>query len=265
MNEGITTLAQSFESLKSSVVKELNAVNVTVKRLHEVVVGVYPDGVIPKELLIEMEVASSSQDFFAIVTRHGMWNCINYHLLEGIVEKAVSQDNQLQKELEQHKGHVVEFAQKTPVLDYIDLHSMKASQKTANVLPFDHHAPDPVMFAPFQLKLKLSAENQSLTVILSLQNHVMKQFSFLPPTLLLGTVSRGSIAITLHFPRVEMERVCAVAKSSGEFFKEHAVEAANIDNQFQTISQYDEVIPTPLSLCCSNTSSTIPVGQTKWQ
>ena len=257
--------------------------NVTVKQLHEVVVGVYPDGAIPKKLMMEMEAASSSHDFFAIITRHGMWNCINYHLLESIVPR----DNQLQKKLEQHKGRVVEFAQKTPVLDYIDLCSMKASEKTANVLPFDQYASDPVMFAPFQLKLKLSAENRSLTVILSLQKHVMKQFSFLPPTLLLGTVSRGSIAITLHFPRVEMKRVCAVAKSSGEFFKEHDVETANIDNQFQyqqTISQYDEVIlahtlslslsfslsfsfsPPPLPrLSHSNTSSTTPPGQTKWQ
>ena len=264
MNAEITTLAQSFESLKTSVVKELNALNITVKRLHEVVVGVYPDGAIPKKLIMEMEAASSSHDFFAIITRHGMWNCINYHLLESIVPR----DNQLQKKLEQHKGRVVEFARKTPVLDYIDLCSMKASEKTANVLPFDRYAPDPAMFAPFQLKLKLSAENRSLTVILSLQKHVMKQFSFLPPTLLLGTVSRGSIAITLHFPRVEMKRVCVVANSSNEFFKEHDVEAANIDNQFQykhTISQYDEVILTPLSLYCSNTSSTTPPGQTKWQ
>ena len=250
VNEDITTLAQSFESLKSSVVKELNAVNVTVKGLHEVVVGVYPDGAIPKKLMMEMEAASSSHDFFAIITRHGMWNCINYHLLESIVPR----DNQLQKKLEQHKRRVVEFAQNTPVLDYIDICSMKASEKTANILPFDQYAPDPVMFAPFQLKLKLSAENQSLTDILALQNHMMKQFSFFPPTLLLGTVSRGSIVITLHFPRVEMKRVCSLAKSSGEFFKEHAVEGANIDNQFQyqqTISQYDEVIPTPLSLYCS--------------
>ena len=251
VNEGIATLAQSFESLKSSVVKELNAVNVTVKRLHEVVVGVYPDGAVPKQLMMEMEAASSSQDFFAIITRHVMWNCISYHLLESVVGKAVSRDNQLQKELEQHKGHVVEFAQRTPVLDYIDLCSMKTSEKTANILPFDQYAPDPAMFAPFQLKLKLAPENRSLTVVLALQNHVMKQFSFLPPTLLLGTVSRGSIAITLHFPRVEMKRVCAVTNSSSEFFKEHDVEAAYIENQFQyqqTISQYDEVISTPLSL-----------------
>ena len=251
MNEGIATLAQSFESLKSSLLKELNALNVTVKQLHKVLVAVYPDSAIPKKLMVEMEAASSSQDFFAIITRHGMWNCINHHLLESIVEKAVPQDNQLQKELEQHKGHVVEFAQKTPVLDYIDFCSMKASEKTANVLPFDQYAPNPAMFAPFQLKLKLSAENHSLTDVLAIQNHVIRQFSFLPPTLLFGTVSRGNIAITLHFPRVEMERVCAVAKSSGEFFEEHAVEAAKIDNQFQyqqTISQYDEVIPIHLYL-----------------
>ena len=247
MNAEIATLAQSFESLKSSVLKELNAMNVTVKQLHEVVVAVYPDGAIPKELMGEMEAASSSQDFFAVITRHGMWNCINHHLLESIVP----QDNQLQKELEQHKGGVTEFVQNTPILDYIDLRSIKTSEKTANILPFDQYPPDPVMFAPFQLKLGLSAENQNLTVIFSLQNHVMEQFSFLPPTLLLGTVSRGSIAITLHFPRVKMERVCAVAHSSGEFFKENAVEAANVDNQFQyqqTISQYDEVIPTHTTL-----------------
>ena len=240
MNAMITTLVQSFESLKSSVLKELNAVNVTVQRLHEVVVGVYPDGAVPKKLMVEMKAASSSQDFFAIITRHGMWNCINHHLLESVVENAVPRENQLQKRLKQHKGSVAEFVQKTPVLDYIDLCSMKASEKTANVLPFDQYAPDPVMFAPFKLKLKLSTENRSLTVVLALQNHVMKQFSFLPPTLLLGTVSRGSIAITLHFPRVEMERVCAVAHSSGEFFKEHVVETANIDNQFQF--QYQQTI-----------------------
>ena len=263
MNTEIATLAQSFESLKSSVLKELNTVNVTVKRLHEVVVGMYPDGAIPQKIMVKMEAASSSQNFFAIITRHGMWNCINHHLLESVGKKAVPQENQLQKELERHKGHVVEFAQNTSILDYIDLCSMKASEKTANILPFNQYAPDPVLFAPFQLKLKLSTENQSLAVILALQNHVMGQFSFFPPTLLLGTVSRRSTAITFHFPRVEMERVCAVAKSSGEFFEEHAVETANIDNQFQyqqTISQYDEVIPTPLSLYCSNKTSTTPPG-----
>ena len=232
VNEEIVTLAQSFESLKTSVLKELDSMNVTVQQLHEVVAGVYPDNAIPKPMMVEIEAASSHHDFFTVITRHGMWNYINHHLLECIVE-GVPRENQLRKELAQHKEKVEEFAQKTPIHDYIDSCSSQVSATTANVLPVDHYAPDPAMFASFQLKLDLSIKSQSLQVILALQSRVMKQFSFPHPTLLLGAINRGSVVINWHFPRVEMERVCSVANSSQYFFKELNMKAVNIDNQFQ--------------------------------
>ena len=207
--------------------------NITVQQLHEMVAGVYPDNAIPKPMMVQIEAASSHHDFFTVITRRGMWNYINHHLLECIVEKAVPRDNQLQKQLAQHKGKVEEFAQKTPIHDYIDSCSSQVSATTANVLPVDHYAPDPAMFASFQLQLDLSIESQSLQIILAFQSRVMKQFSFPHPTLLLGALHRGSVVINWHFPRVEMERVCSVANTSQYFFKEFNVKAVNIDNQFQ--------------------------------
>ena len=102
----ITTLSHSFELLQEAVLKELNLTKSNVSQLHEAVAGVYPDKAIPKSIMTEMQAATGSHNLFAVITRHGMWNYINHHLLEYMVEKTLSQNNHLQNEIEVHKRKV---------------------------------------------------------------------------------------------------------------------------------------------------------------
>ena len=233
MSREIVTLAQSFESLQAAVIKELDSATVKVPQLHKAVVSMYPDKAIPKSITVEMQAALCTRDLFTVIKRHGMWNYINYHLLECVVERLVPQNDQLRKQFAVHKDNVAQFVQKTPIHSYIDSCSHLASETTANVMPVHQFPPDPAMFASLNLTLPLSSQSQRLSVILQLQNHVMKHFSFPHPTLLLGAVSRGSTVVSFHFPRVELERVCSLANSSSRFFTQLNLQSVTIDNQFQ--------------------------------
>ena len=226
-----TTLSHSFELLQEAVLKELDLMKSNVSQLHEAIAGVYPDKAIPKSVMTEMQAATGSHNLFAVITRHGMWNYINHHLLEYImVEKTVPQNNHLQNEIEVHKRKVETFLRRTPIHDYIDSCSELASGKTANVMPVHEFPPDPAMFIPFQHTFSDKLLSQSMGVFVRLQNHVMKHFSLPHPTLLLGAVSTGSTVVSFHFPRVELERVSSLARKSSGFFSELNVETVSIDN-----------------------------------
>ena len=233
VSKEIATLSHSFESLQTTVLKELDSMKVIVTQLREAVVSAYPDKAIPKSIMAEMQAALCSQDLFTVITRHGMWNYINHHLLEHVVKKTVPQNNLLQKEIEIHKASVETFLQRAPIHDYIDSYFNLISGKAANVMPVHEFPPDPAMFAPFQLTLKLPSQTQSMSVIVELQNYVMKHFSLPHPTLLLGAVSTGSTIVSFHFPCVELERVTSLANLSSKFFSELNVESVTIDCQLQ--------------------------------
>ena len=225
----MTTLAQSFHALKMSVSKQLDSMNTPVKELHEVVVSLYPYAAIPKSLMARLEGAANCQDYFTIITIHGMWNYINHHLLECIVEKLIPRDNDMRKAIALHGSNVTEFAAKTHIDDYIDV----CSRKLSETLVVEHAIPHPTMFIPFQLQLEPSIQRKCLHSVLTLQNHLMKHFSLPHPTLMLGSVGRGSTVIVFQFPQVEMERVCSVANTSSGFFRDLNVESVTIGNQFQ--------------------------------
>ena len=230
VNVEIAMLAQSFESLKTSASRKEN---LKTKQIHKYLIRLYPDNAIPKPVAVELESAHSSLDYFSILTRHGMWSYINHHLLEIIIKEMVPRDNELRKQIVQYRDEVDIFARNTAIHDYIDLHQMQAVEAVANVMPVDLHAPYPEMFTFFQMKFELSFANKSLKHILTIQQQLMKHFSLPHPTLLLGKVSRGSVAINWYFPRVETERICSVANSSEYFFRELNVIQVNIDDNFK--------------------------------
>ena len=233
MSKEIASLSHSFESLQTTVLKELDSMKVTVSQLCEAVVGAYPERAIPKSIMAELQAALSSQDLFTVITRHSMWNYVNHHLLEHVVKKTVPQNNVLQREIEIHKASVETFLQRAPIHGYIDSYFNFTSGKAANVMPVHEFPPDPAMFVPFQFTLTLPSQSQSMGVIMRLQSHVMKHFSLPHPTLLLGAVSRGSTVVTFHFPRVELERVTSLPNLSSRFFSELNVESVTIDSQLQ--------------------------------
>ena len=233
VNVEIAMLAQSFESLKTSASQKLEFENLKTKQIHKYLIRLYPDNAIPKPVAVELESAHSSLDYFSILTRYGMWSYINHHLLKMIIEEMVPRDNELRKQIVQYRDEVDIFACNTAIHDYIDLHQMKAVEAVANVMPVDLHAPYPEMFTFFQMKFELSFANKSLKHILTIQQQLMKHFSLPHPTLLLGEVSRGSVAINWYFPQVETERICSVANSSEYFFREFNVIQVNIDDNFK--------------------------------
>ena len=267
----IATLSHSFESLKTTVLKELDAMKVTVTQLREAVVSVYPKKAIPKSIMTEMQVTPCSQDLFTVITRHGMWNYINHHLLKCMVEKIVPQNNQLQNEIEVHKAKVESFFQKTPIHDYIDSCSQSASGKTANLMPVHEVPPDPAMFVPHRLTLRDKLTSQSLGLILRLQNCLMEQFSLPHPTLLFGAVHMGSIVITFYYPHVELERVRSLANSSSSFLSELNVKSVTNHNELQ----YQNESLTLAMLEVPSTSFSLRIvyilvlfihpGQSKWE
>ena len=106
MNEEIATATQSFESLQTAVLNELDLTKMNVRYLHEAVIGVYPDKAIPRSIVSEMQAVLCSKDLFTVITRHGMWNYINHHLLECMVEKVVPQHgpNSFRKDCKYHSS-----------------------------------------------------------------------------------------------------------------------------------------------------------------
>ena len=174
----------------------------------------------------EMEAAPDTQSIFSILTRHGMWSYINYHLLEKIVDEYMPHDDEQQKQLKCYIEELEKFAGDTRIHEYIAVCQVLTAApkpKQESLVPVDTHSPDPELFSCLTTKVELTAQLDKISHVLALQGHMMKHFSLSCPTLLLGSIRCGSVVINWHFPMAEIKRISSTAASSSDFFKEHSI------------------------------------------
>ena len=157
---------------------------------------------------------------------------MNCHLLKCIVEKFMPHGDEEQKQMKSYIAELEHFASATPIHKYIDVCQVLATapkSKKENLVPVDMYTPSPELFSCLKIKIELIAQHDKLSYVLKLQGHLMKHFSLYHPTLLLGSVTRGSVVIAWHFPVVETKHILPTAVSSSAFYKEHNIMQVTLD------------------------------------
>ena len=233
MQVEISTLVQSFQSAQSSVAKKIQGTSIDLKKMHHFLIGLYPPYAIPNPMVEEMEAAPTTQSLFSILTRRGMWNYMNYHLLACIVDHYMPHDEE-QKHMKCYIAELELFARTTPINEYIvacQVLTTASKSKQESLVPVDTHSPDPELFSCLTTKVELTAQLDKLSHVLALQGHMMKHFSLPHPTLLLGSIRSGSVMINWHFPMAEIKRISSTAASSSDFFKEHSILQVTVGDQ----------------------------------
>ena len=233
MQEELSALSQFYESVQTSVSRKIDAVCTNKTKLHHFLIQIYPPNTIPNPIIDEIKAASNTQNLFRILTQHGMWSYVNYHLLECIVSEYIPHDDEVQKQLQHYIGQFKVFAQTASIQVYIDACKMFSAASLldqGNETPVCMHMPDPALFSCLKIKIQVAAPKQ-LIHLLKLRSHLMKQLYLPHPTLLLGKIGRGSVVIKWYFPAVAVGRILTSASSCSDFFREHNIVQVNINDQ----------------------------------
>ena len=232
----MSSLSQSFQSVQSSAAKKINVASIDLTKLVHFLISLYPRNSIPNPMAEEMEAAPDTQSLFGILTRHGMWSYVNYHLLEGIMNEYMSHDDEQHKQMKCYIAELEQFARATPILEYIaicQIFTAVPKPKQESLVPVDTHSPDPELFSCLTTKVELTTQLDKISHVLALQSHLMKHFSLPHPTLLMGSIRSGSVVINWHFPMTEIKRISSTAASmaSSDFFKEHSILQVTVGDQ----------------------------------
>ena len=230
----MSSLTQSFQSVQSSAAKKIDAASIDLTKLVHFLISLFPRNSIPNPVAEKMEAAPDTQSLFSILTRHGMWSYINYHLLKSFVDEYMPHDDEQQKQLKCYIAELEEFTGTTRIHEYIaECQVLTAAPKPRqeSLVPVDTHSPDPELFSCLTTKVELTAQLDKISHVLALQGHMMKHFSLSRPTLLLGSIRCGSVVINWHFPMAEIKRISSTAASSSDFFKEHSILQVTVGDQ----------------------------------
>ena len=212
----------------------MDDVSIDLKKLCHFLISLYPRNSIPNPLAEELEAASTTQSLFNILTNHGLWTFMNYHLLKIFMDEYMPHDDEQQKQMKCYIADVEQFASATSIHEYIAICQVPTTapkSKEESLVPAGAHSPDPELFSCLTTKVELSAQQEKLSHVLALWDYLMKHFSLSHPTLLLGSITSGSVVIKWHFPQVETKRISSTAVSSSDFYKEHNIVQVTINGQ----------------------------------
>ena len=159
-----------------------------------------------------VESAKSLDEIFRALSKYGLWDYLNYYLLQSIIEEFASDDNELNGMMEQYQrdltGHILTLK--------IETHLDAVSENTA-----DEKVPPPQqLFEKLSVKVEANVTNYSLKYVDDLWQSLANQFALPQPAMILHKVAEGCIGITWLIPANLVGYVTRMAQKTSNMFAE---------------------------------------------
>ena len=174
-----------------------------------------------------IQSTESLDEMFVAFGQYGLWDYLNYYLLQEIIEEFASDDDELNDMMEQYQrdltGHVLTLKIQT----YLD-----ANKHPVATSDSESSADESITRLPqkqkYQLYKKLSAEvnvkvtDHSVKYVYDLWRSLANQFVLPRPAMILHCIAEGCICITWLIPANLVTHVTRMAQETANMFaKEH--------------------------------------------
>ena len=161
-----------------------------------------------------VESARSLDEIFRALGKYGLWDYLNYYLLQSIIEEFANDDDELNGMMEQYQRDLTGHILTQKIQTYLDA----VGENTA-----DEKVPSPQqLFGKLSVKVKANITDYSLKYVNDLWRSLAIQFSLPQPTMILHKVAEGCIGITWLIPANLVEYVTKmVQETSSVFAKKH--------------------------------------------
>ena len=215
-----------FAGLLINVCQKLQNGDINVEDLRLFVIAFCPRGnCIPK--------SSNVHEIFEEITRHGLWSYLHYYLLEQIVEKFGSCDQEMKTWITNYKNDLLGYKASMKIMDFISVVQSDSSfddSDSEEESPVKSIKYDRRYFRKLSVKLKVNITNQSLLYIESLWESFADYFLLPPLAAMLECIHTGCILVVWYIPSNLVPQIRQKAPQASDFFREHKIVCVKVGN-----------------------------------
>ena len=172
-----------------------------------------------------VESAKSLDEIFCALSKHRLWDYINYYLLQNIIEKFAGDDDELNGMMGQYQEDLTGYVLTLRIQTYLDAikHpiAMSHSDNLADeVVPLQQ---DHKLFGKLTAKCEVNVTNHTLSYIIDLWKSLAKQFALPRPAMILHDIAKGCIGITWLIPANLGTHITRIARETANVFAENVL------------------------------------------
>ena len=207
--------------------------------------------------------SASVQEIFLAITKNGLWDCVNHFPLKLIIKEFASGDTQLSEWVRQYEEARSGYILCTKVSDYIDVvgvsdSSDMDSDEKLEEMPAKY---DRQYFRKLSVKLNANVTEKSIQYIIELWKSLASYYRLPSPMAILERIARGCILVTWLVPTKLTLELVKKARANPDFFQEHNVLWAAVDDDHDYLYHSKEervkmLAQSKVSVICCSTKKT---------
>ena len=172
-----------------------------------------------------VESAESLNAIFRALTKYGLWDYINYYLLQSIIKEFASDDNELNGMMKQYQQDLTGYTLTLRIKAYLDVtHCLHPTFTTGDsetsadmtIPPQQKHE----LFKELSVKIDANVTDHTFNYVIDLWQSLAVQFALPQPAMILHKVAEGCIGITWLIPANLVEYVTRMAQKTSSVFAE---------------------------------------------
>ena len=181
-----------------------------------------------------VESARSLDEIFRVLSKHRLWDYINYYLLQSIIEEFADDDDELNGMMEQYQEDLTGYILTLRIQTYLEAQRSIATSDSDNSTAADEKVatlPPHKLFKKLTVKCNVNVTNHTLGYVNDLWRSLAKQFALPQPAMILHDIAEGCIGITWLIPANLVEHVTQMARETTNMFAEENVLRVMLDEQ----------------------------------
>ena len=185
-----------------------------------------------------VESAKSLDEIFRALSKHKLWDYLNYYLLQSIIEQFAGDDDELKTVMEQYQkdltGHILTLKIQT----YLDATNYEPSADEK--LPA---LPPPNIFKKLSVKVKANITEHSLSYVYELWRSLAIQFDLPQPAMILHDIAEGCLGIIWLLPTNLVKYVTEMAQGSLDMFARQHIQRVMLEEQCIYPMEFEPPLP----------------------
>ena len=183
-----------------------------------------------------VESAKSLREIFQALSKYGLWDYLNYSLLQRIIKEFAQDDKELNDMMKQYQqdltGHILALQIQT----YLDathcnltpVYSENLGDEMISALPPQQNS---ALFKKLTVKVKANVTDHTLGYVEDLWESLAKQFALPRPAMILHNIAEGCIGITWLIPNNLVKYVTRMAQETTSLFVDEHILRVMLEEQ----------------------------------
>ena len=185
-----------------------------------------------------IESAESLNELIRKISRKGLWDYLNYGLLQSIIKEFASDDGELNEMMEHYQealtGHILTLKIQTYLEATRNEHPNATSDSEMSGEEIVPSLPQPIklkLFRKLSMKVDVYVADYTLDYVIDLWQSLRKQFKLPRPAMILDKIAEGCICITWLIPANLATHVTRMVRETSDMFAEQQILRVTLDEQ----------------------------------